>query len=111
MCRYKNSYLLITAKKQTNSYIKVEFHSLKMKHRNPVCSFSTTIYVKIHIFTDTSGYSCPARHLLLNTPILDDFFCFVFLKTSFNIIVMKEEIICGDQTVGTTLGRGFFEPH
>lgn len=77
MCRYKNSYLLITAKKQTNSYIKVEFHSLKMKHRNPVCSFSTTIYVKIHIFTDTGGYSCPARHLLLNTPILDDFFCFI----------------------------------
>lgn len=84
MCRYKNSYLLITAKKQNNSYIKVEFHSLKMKHRNPVCSFSTTIYVKIHIFTDTGGYSCPARHLLLNTPILDDFFFsfilfFVFL--------------------------------
>lgn len=111
MCRYKNSYLLITAKKQTNSYIKVEFHSLKMKHRNPVCSFSTTIYVKIHIFTDTGGYSCPARHLLLNTPILDDFFFFVlfwflffcFLKNSFNIIVMKEEIIYGDQTVGTTL--------
>lgn len=107
MCRYKNSYLLITAKKQTNSYIKVEFHSLKMKHRNPVCSFSTTIYVKIHIFTDTGGYSCPARHLLLNTPILDDFFfvlfCFLFFKNSFNIIVMKEEIIHGDQTVGTTL--------
>lgn len=105
MCRYKNSYLLITAKKQTNSYIKVEFHSLKMKHRNPVCSFSTTIYVKIHIFTDTGGYSCPARHLLLNTPILDDFFfCFIlFFKNSFNIIVMKEEIIHGDQTVGTTL--------